>query len=44
MKERQTESTPYDIGVYPMKFLGESDKFGYGGGALFNTVISLRLS
>jgi len=31
MKERQAESTIFDIGVYPVKFLGESDKLGFGG-------------
>ena len=30
MKERQAEWTLFDIGVYPVKFLGESDEFGFG--------------
>jgi len=30
MKERQAESSLFDIGVYPGKFLGESDKLRFG--------------
>jgi hypothetical protein len=35
MKERQAESTLFNIGFYPVKFLGESYKLGFRG--LFST-------